>query len=209
MGLFGRKENVLVLGPVWSALIMMIIYSPFICSPLHAPIRWDIAMRFSSQQLAGLVPGEQLWSGCPACCPCLSASEKMRVTCEDPVCLPLSCSWLWLSTCWAWPSNLLLLCDSSCCFPSSCCFLGFCWLPSWVSWLLLSWLKLHRTRDFSTLNLFDELVKKLLLKSVVAQSLQISYLIYLFSVPLLPFFFLKLLAVFLGFPSFPLLFSWY
>lgn len=145
---------------VWSALIMMIIYSPFICSPLHAPIRRDIAMGFSSQQLAGLVLGEWPWSGCPACCPCLSAFEKTWVICEDPACL-------------AWPSNLLLLCDSSWCFPSSCCFLCFHWLPSWVSWLLLSSLELLRTRDFSTLNLLDELVKKLLLKSVVAWSLQI------------------------------------
>lgn len=57
---------------------------------------------------------------------------------------PLSCSWLWLSRCWAWPCNLLLLCVSSCCFPSSCCFLCFRWLPSWGSWLLLSSLELHR-----------------------------------------------------------------
>lgn len=60
------------------------------------------------------------------------------------------------------------------------------------------------------MNLLDELVKKLLLKSVVLQSLPILLLdLLVFSVPLLPFFFLKLLAVFLGFPSLPLLFSWY
>lgn len=108
-----RKENVLVLGPVWSALIMIIIYGPFICSPLHAPIWWDIAMGFSSQQLAGRVPGEQPWSGCPGQAALASQLlKKVWVICEDPACLPVSCSCLWLSRFWAWPSNLLL-CDSS------------------------------------------------------------------------------------------------
>lgn len=70
---------------------MMIIYSPFICRSLHAPIRWDFAVGFSSRQLAGLVPGEQLWRGCPACCPRLPASEKMWFICGDLVCIPLPC----------------------------------------------------------------------------------------------------------------------
>lgn len=115
-----RKENVLVLGPVWSDLIMMIIYSPFICSPLHAPIWWDVAMGFSSQQLAGLVPGEQPWSGCPcqAALACQLLKKRGLFVRIRRVSLPLSCSWLWLSRFWTWPSNVLLLCDNSWCFPS-------------------------------------------------------------------------------------------
>lgn len=74
-----RKENVLVLGPVWSALIMMIIYSPFICNPLHAPICWDFPMGFSSQQRAGLVPGEQPWSGCPGQAALPSSERKCEL----------------------------------------------------------------------------------------------------------------------------------
>lgn len=138
-----RKENVLFLGPVWSDLIMMIICSPFLCSPLHAPIWWDVAMGFSSQQLAGLVPGEQPWSGCPW----LSASEKSMgylwgssvspSLCPAPGC---GCQGSGLG-----PAMSFYCVTTAAASLPSCCFLCFCWLLSWVSWLLLSSLDLHST----------------------------------------------------------------
>lgn len=119
----------------------MIIYSSFICSPLHSPICWDIAMGFSSQQLAGLVPGEQPWSGCP----CFSASEKTWVIFEDPVCLPLSCSWLWLSRCWAWPTTsfyCVTAADASLPAAASTAFAGC--LPSLMAPAVLAGVTQHK-----------------------------------------------------------------
>lgn len=45
-----QKENVLTLGLLW-LLMMVIIYSSFICGSLRAPIRWDFAGGCSSRQL--------------------------------------------------------------------------------------------------------------------------------------------------------------
>lgn len=161
-----RKENVLVLGQLWLQWLFIVISSAVLCMlPSAGILQWDFLPSSLQGWSLGSSPGQAalasqllkkntgyLWGS--------SVSPSVLL-------LALAVKVMGLA------HNLLLLCDSSWCSPSVCCFLCLCWLPSGVSWLLLSSMEIHRTRDLSTLNLLDELVKKLLMKSVVAQNLQI------------------------------------
>lgn len=142
---------------------MTITSGPFICGPLHASIWWDIAMGFSSQQLAGLVSGEQPWSGCP----CLSALKKHwlfeRIQHASSVLLlavAVKVLGLALQSPFIVCQQLLLPFQLLLPLLSLAAFLGL------VAPAILT--GVTQGRDFSTLTLLDELVKKLLLKSGIA-----------------------------------------